>query len=140
MFYKSSKSDLNAGFMILFVQSVLVIAAFSIAPGFMLDSKFLEGGGLYDRLEKLHARTTGTIAVNSAFNCNKYPFLKSSVQDGTLAETPEEINTTRPATLLLQSEKWGMRMFQSSFSRTKDRFLRRKRCEKESHVTFHFVV
>lgn len=102
MFYKSWSSDPYVGFIFTFVPSVRIIAAFFNALGFTHDSQLLEGEGLYNKLEKLHARTGVAIVVNSAFNKSKYPFLDNSAKDETRAETSEEINTIHRANLLHQ--------------------------------------
>ena len=58
--------------------------------------------------------------MDSAFVCNTYPFLINSRKpfpDMTL----NKIEVARDATSMRQSSEWGMRAFQASFPRLKDR-------------------
>ncbi len=64
--------------------------------------------------------TGGKGTVDSAFARNNYPFLIKSrkpLPDITLVE----IELAKDATSMRQSLEWGMRAFQSSFPRIKDR-------------------
>ena len=131
MFYNGWKSDHYVSCIMVFVPSGVIVAAMLNAPGCMHDSQISEYGGLYEKLERFQEKTGGTIVVDSAFDRGRYPFLVKSAQDETSAETPEEVNTIRQATSFRQSAEWGMRMFQGSFPRMKDRFIYEERGERK---------
>lgn len=131
MFYNGWKCDHYVNSVLVFVPSGLIVAAVLNGPGTMHDSLLSEWGGIYEKLESFHAKCGGTIVVDSAFDKGSYPFLIKSAQDETRAEGSEEINLIRQATSMRQASEWGMRMFQGSFPRMKDRFIYEERGERK---------
>jgi hypothetical protein len=98
----------------------IVVACVNV-PGCIHDSTVCEWGNIYTQLGKVHAETGGTCTVDSAFSKKKCDFLIKSSQ--TLPESLEEIIVNADATSMRQSAEWGMRSFQASFPRIKDRIV-----------------
>ena len=84
------------------------------------DSKIALIGKIYEKLNTIYRETGGCCTVDSAFAKNDYPFLIKS-KNPTVDMTPNEIMIAREATSMRQSAEWGMRAFQASFPRVKDR-------------------
>jgi hypothetical protein len=80
-----------------------------------------EWGNIYNQLQKVYDETGGTCTVDSAFSRKKCDFLIKSSQS--LPDTAEGITVNTDATSMRQSAGWGMRSFQSSFPRIKDRLV-----------------
>lgn len=123
MFYNGWKADHYVTNVFVFSPMGTVIACAYNCPGSFHDSTVAEWGGVYDKLEDMFARTGGKCVVDSAFSRGMHPFLIKSAQDETEAEGPSEIVKIRQATSLRQASEWGMRAFQGSFPRIKDRFI-----------------
>lgn len=103
------------------------IAAYN-CPGSFHDSTVADWGNIYTKLAEVHQRTGGKCTVDSAFSRGRYPFLiKSSQSD---PENPEDFCVNTEATSMRQSAEWGMRAFQSSFPRLKDRLLYEEKGER----------
>ena len=98
-----------------------VVVACMNVPGCIHDSMVCEWGDIYTQLEKVHEETGGTCTVDSAFSKRKCNFLIKSSQ--TLPECAEDIVVNAEATAMRQSAEWGMRSFQASFPRIKDRIV-----------------
>ena len=90
-------------------------------PGSIHDSTVAEWGEVYDKLEKVYEKNGGKCAVDSAF-CKKDRdyLIKSGVM---MTGTAHEVLVQADATSMRQSAEWGMRSFQASFPRVKDRFI-----------------
>lgn len=89
-------------------------------PGSVHDSTIAEVGGIYTKLGKIFERCRGKCTVDSAFARKKYEFLiKSGKNNLDLNRMEREVR--KQATSMRQSSEWGMRAFQSSFPRLKDR-------------------
>lgn len=89
-------------------------------PGSVHDSTVASIGGIYEKLKVWYQRCQGQCTVDSAFARKKYPFLiKSGKKNLELNRNEREIR--KQATSMRQSAEWGMRCFQSSFPRVKDR-------------------
>lgn len=89
-------------------------------PGSVHDSTVASIGGIYDKLKVIYESCQGQCTVDSAFARKKYPFLiKSGKKNLELNRNEREIR--KQATSMRQSAEWGMRCFQSSFPRVKDR-------------------
>lgn len=86
---------------------------------------------MYLKLEKEFERNGGRIVVNSAFSRVKYLYLIKSAQDERMAEGAYEHIQCRQAMSLRQASEWGMRAFQGSFPRIKDRFTYEERGERK---------
>ena len=90
-------------------------------PGCIHDSMVCEWGNICNQLQKVCDETGGTCTVDSAFSRKKCDFLIKSSQS--LPDTAEGITVNTDATSMRQSAEWGMRSFQSSFPRIKDRLV-----------------
>lgn len=123
MFYNGWTHDHYVGNVFAFAPSGLIIACTVNCPGTMHDSQICDFGGLYDRLGEYFERYGGRIVVDSAFCRGDFPYLIKSAQDESAANGLEEVVTLRQATALRQAAEWGMRAFQGSFPRMKDRFI-----------------
>jgi hypothetical protein len=88
-------------------------------PGTVHDSSIVTIGNVYKNLEEVYARTGGICVTDSAFSQTNNPFIKSGKP--TVDMTIEELNILEEAPSMRQSAVWGMRAFQSSFPRVKDR-------------------
>ncbi len=98
------------------------------APGSMHDSTIADYTGVYDKLERVYEATGGKVIVDSAFKLRNNPFLiRTSLA---LARTRDGILFQRDAVKLRQSAEWGMRSFQSSFHRLRDRIRYEERGER----------
>ena len=89
-------------------------------PDTVHDSNIALMGEIYKKLEAVYNLTGAKCTVDSAFTRNTYPFLIKSCKP-TLDMTIEGMEITKDATSMRQSSEWGMRAFQSSFPRIKDR-------------------
>lgn len=131
MFYNGWTHDHYVGNVFVFGPNGMVIACVINAPGNMHDSCIAEWGSLYERLEEAFDRTGGRVVVDSAFSRGNYPFLIKSAQDEQGASTALENVQLRQATSVRQASEWGMRGFQGSFPRIKDRFIYEERGERK---------
>ena len=98
----------------------IVVAAMNV-PGCIHDSMVANWGEKYDKLEEVYDRTVGKCTVDSAFSKRRPPYLTKTSQK--LPHGCEEIVINKEATAMRQSAEWGMRAFQSSFPRIKDRII-----------------
>jgi hypothetical protein len=89
-------------------------------PGSQHDSAIARMGCLYEKLQVVYEESGGRCAVDSAFAKNDYNFLVKS-GNKLLTDTRQEAMIKNEATSMRQSSEWGMRAFQSSFPRIKDR-------------------
>ncbi len=89
-------------------------------PGTVHDSMVAIYGNIYNKLEDVFQRCGGRCVVDSAFARNNYTFLIKSEKPA-VDMTLEQMNLAVEATSMQQSAEWGMRAFQASFPRVKDR-------------------
>lgn len=78
-------------------------------PGSIHDSTLAVWGGTHKRLKKVHERTGGICAVDSAFATNAAPYWIRSARDTNKAHSAAEIVRMTEATSLRQAAEWGMR-------------------------------
>ena len=109
--------------MFVFSPAGLIIVCALNAPVSMHDLTVSEWGGLYEKLENGYNLHSGRCVVDSAFSRGHYPFLITSAQDETRPESAEELIQIRQAAAARQASEWGMRAFQGTFPRMKDRFV-----------------
>lgn len=107
-------------------------------PGSVHDSTIAELGGIYDKLGKVFTSCDGKCTVDSAFARNKYPFLIKSGKNNLDLNRSERI-IRQQATSMRQSAEWGMRAFQSSFPRIKDR-IRWEEYGKRKHMVKMMIL
>ena len=89
-------------------------------PGSQHDSTIAEVGGIYKKLGDIFSARGGRCTVDSAFARMNHPFLIKSGKDSVELNRTER-QLLKEATSMRQSAEWGMRAFQSSFPRIKDR-------------------
>jgi hypothetical protein len=119
-FYNGWTCDHYIGAVLVFCpDGTIPICCYNV-PGTVHDSNIAIIGKIYDKLGAIYNLTGAKCTVDSAFARNSYPFLIKSrkpLPDMTL----DEIDIARDATSMRQSSEWGMRAFQASFPRIKDR-------------------
>lgn len=132
MFYNGWTHDHYVGNVFVFAPSGAIIACAYNAPGSFHDSAIAEWGKIYEKLSTCFEETGGRCVVDSAFSKGQYPFLIKSAQDHLSAgNNCEEIIMFRQATSVRQASEWGMRSFQSTFPRMKDRFIYEEKGERK---------
>lgn len=131
MFYNGWTHDHYVGNVFVFAPNGCVINCVINAPGNMHDSCIADWGDMYDKLEAEFQRSGGRVVVDSAFARGSYPFLIKSAQDDRGTEGAFEHIQCRQATSLRQASEWGMRAFQGSFPRLKDRLTYEERGERK---------
>lgn len=130
MFYNGWKHDHYVGNVLVFAPDGTVIACSLNAPGAMHDSVIANWGKVYDKLEVAFDRTGARCVVDSAFSKGYFPFLIKSSQDMPTTSNFGDIIRARQATSARQASEWGMRAFQGSFPRLKDRLAYEERGER----------
>lgn len=124
MFYNGWTHDHYVGNIFVFAPSGVIIACAYNAPGCFHDSQVAECGKVYAKLETCFGATGGCCVVDSAFSRGDYPFLIKSSQDPLMAgSNASGVIKFRQATSARQASEWGMRAFQGTFPRMKDRFI-----------------
>ncbi len=106
-------------------------------PGTIHDSNIATIGRIYEKLGDVYNQTGGRCTVDSAFARNSYPFLVKSCKP-TVDMSIDDIRTAKEATSMRQSSEWGMRAFQSSFPRIKDRIALEYRGQRK--LTMKFLI
>lgn len=137
MFYNGWTHDHYVRNVFVFAPNGVVICCSINAPGSMHDSVIAEWGGVYEKLDAHFRQHGGRCVVDSAFSKGHFPFLIKSLQDNLLASdgTAASITTLRQATSARQASEWGMRAFQGTFVRLKDRFVYEERGERKIVLT-----
>lgn len=105
--------------------------AYINVPGSVHDSAIAEYGRIYDKLESVYERDGAQCTVDSAFGNVTREFLIKSSQDVIHIDNHHERNVAVDATSMRQSAEWGMRAFQSSMPRIKDRIVYEERGERK---------
>ena len=140
MFYNGWQHDHYVGNVLVFVPSGVVIAAAYNAPGCLHDSVIAEWGNVYQKLEETFENHGATCVVDSAFSKGDYPFLITSAQDMPMSNDRNIHQKAQQAISVRQASEWGMRAFQGSFPRLKDRFLRGVWREEDHTSSRHFAL
>lgn len=138
MFYNGWTHDHYISNVFVFAPHAVVIACAINAPGSIHDSIVAEGGRVYEKLEEVLNRTGGTCVVDSAFSRGHYPFLVKSSQDMPATNNYDVVLTSKQASSARQAAEWGMRAFQGSFPRNKDRLVYEQRGERT--LIIHLLV
>jgi hypothetical protein len=99
-------------------------------PGAVHDSQIANYGDIYDKLEIVYQRDGGQCTVDSAFGNVNREFLIKSSQELIHIRSYRARSIARDATSMRQSAEWGMRAFQSSMPRIKDRMKFEERGER----------
>jgi hypothetical protein len=110
-------------------------------PGSTHDSDIAEYGGIYKKLGDVFRRNGGRCVADQAFSGKKFEFVLKSSQSaapllwqnedqGNREVVAHQVAVNIEATSMRQSAEWGMRAFQSSFPRVKDRIIYETRGER----------
>ena len=105
------------------------IVCFNV-PGCVHESQVVWWGNIYNKFEIVWNSDGLKCVLDSAFGKVNREFLVKSSQDHMTADAGitdeqlmiENLQSKRAATSMRQSTEWGMRAFQASFPRVKDRF------------------
>jgi hypothetical protein len=122
-FYNGWQHDHYVSNIFAFAPSGLIVCCSINAPGCMHDSSVADYGKVYDKLEQQYVVTGGKGVVDSAFSRRRHGFLIKSSQTVATNAPRRQVLVQRDATSLRQTAEWGMRGFQGSFPRLKDRFM-----------------
>jgi len=115
-----------------FAPNGTIIAAGVNAPGTMHDSTIADWSGIYEKLGTCYEKFGGKCVADSAFASSGHPFLIKSAPDPSLqTSNPERYELLQQATKLRQASEWGMRAFQGSFPRLKDKLRYEERGERK---------
>jgi hypothetical protein len=122
-FYNGWTHDHYVSAVIIFCPDGTIPAACYNVPGCVHDSTIAEWGNLYTKLKQVYeSPVRGKCTVDSAFSKKRCPFLiKSQQADPDAGDVDAAV--ILQAKSMRQSAEWGMRSFQSSFPRLKDRFI-----------------
>jgi len=107
-------------------------------PGSVHDSQVAEYGNIYDKLELVYDRDGAQCTVDSAFGNITREYLIKSSQELIHINNHHDRQIARDATSMRQSAEWGMRAFQSSLPRIKDRMVFEERGERK--VTLSLMI
>jgi hypothetical protein len=119
-FYNGWTCDHYVGAVLVFCpDGTIPICCYNV-PGTVHDSNIAVIGNIYNKLEEVYNMSGGKCTVDSAFARNNYPFLIKSCKPS-LDMTLTDMDVAKDATSMRQSAEWGMRAFQASFPRIKDR-------------------
>jgi DDE superfamily endonuclease len=132
VFYNGWTHDHYISNLFLFSPDGKVRACYINAPGTFHDSTMANMSRIYDKVDDVHARLGSKIVVDSAFASDGRPSLYKSHQQnfdrrGVQRQNPE---VHRQATSVRQLSEWGMRGFQGSFPRLKDKLNYEERGER----------
>ena len=94
------------------------------APGAMRDSMLMDMGGLYDKMQELATNHRIRMVVDLAFQCVNRPYFIRSSQVHEPTNNEEDFGEYAlhlQTNSVRQYAEWGVRGFQASFPRYKDR-------------------
>ena len=109
--------------------------AYINCPGTVHDSQVADYGKIYDKLESVYERDGAKCTIDSAFGNVSREFLIKSSQELIHIHDYTEQGIAADATSMRQSAEWGMRAFQSSMPRIKDRMKFEERGERKVTLT-----
>jgi len=129
-FYNGWTCDHYIGAILVFCPDGTIPMCCYNVPGTVHDSNIALLGNIYSKLETVYNQTGAKCTVDSAFARNNYPFLIKSCKPS-LDMTIDEMEIAKDATSMRQSSEWGMRAFQASFPRIKDRITMEERGQRK---------
>lgn len=119
-YYNGWTCDHYIGAVLVFCPNGMIPICCYNVPGTVHDSSIAVVGNVYKKLEEVYNRSGGICVCDSAFSRSNYPFIIKSGKP-TVEMNINELNILEEATSMRQSAEWGMRAFQCSFPRVKDR-------------------
>ena len=139
-FYNGWTHDHYVTSVLCFCPDGTIPIAFVNIPGAVHDSQVADYGNIYDKLEFVFERDGAKCTVDSAFGQVSRDFLIKSSQELIHIENHADRNIARDATSMRQSAEWGMRAFQSSMPRIKDRTRFETRGERKVTLTMMILL
>ena len=139
-FYNGWTHDHYVSSVLCFCPDGTIPIAYINIPGAVHDSQIADYGDIYDKLEMVYQRDGGQCTVDSAFGNVNREFLIKSSQDLIHIRSYRARNIAREATSMRQSAEWGMRAFQSSMPRIKDRMKFEERGERKVTLTVMILL
>jgi len=137
MFYNGWTHDHYISCLFLFSPDGLIRACYLNAPGSRHDSTNANYSDVYEKVDKIYEQTGAKVVVDTAFNSGEKASMIKSHQsniDGQ-GRVRRASQLHRDATSLRQMSEWGMRGFQGSFPRLKDRMIYEERGERRIILT-----
>jgi hypothetical protein len=120
-FYNGWTHDHYVSSVLCFCPDGTIPIAYINIPGSVHDSQIADYGNIYEKLQSVYERDGAQCTMDSAYGNVSQNFLIKSLQDLIHIHNCSERNIARDATSMRQSAEWGMRAFQSSMPRMKDR-------------------
>jgi len=139
-FYNGWTHDHYVSSVLCFCPDGTIPIAYVNIPGAVHDSQIADYGDIYDKLETVYQRDGGQCTVDSAFGNMNREFLIKSSQELIHIRSSRARNIARDATSMRQSAEWGMRAFQSSMPRIKDRMKFEERGERKVTLTVMILL
>ena len=99
-------------------------------PGVLHDSTMATMGNLYGKCKRLFEDFHVRGVVDSAFASKRVDYFIKSAQTPPTTGGAHELAVFQDATRVRQMSEWGMRTFQGSFPRLKDRIIYEERGER----------
>jgi DDE superfamily endonuclease len=143
-YYNGWKCDHYVSGVIVFCpDGTIPIVCYNV-PGSVHDSEIAKWGNIYQKLESVYQLCGGRCTVDSAFSASRNDYLIRSANTNYVGETRAEFAASvafnAEATSMRQSAEWGMRTFQASFPRIKDRFVYEERGERKRILKLCFLL
>jgi hypothetical protein len=139
-YYNGWTHDHYVSSVICFCPDGTIPIVFVNVPGAVHDSQIADYGNIYDKLELVYQRDGAKCTVDSAFGNVTREYLIKSSQELIHIEDHQERRIAREATSMRQSAEWGMRAFQSSMPRIKDRMKFETRGERKVTLTMMILL
>jgi len=139
-FYNGWTHDHYVSSVLCFCPDGTIPIAYINVPGSVHDSQIADYGNIYDKLESVYKRDGGQCTVDSAFGNVTREYLIKSSQDLLYIRDYHKQNIARDATSMRQSAEWGIRAFQSSMPRMKDRMKFEERGEQKVTLTMMILI
>jgi hypothetical protein len=123
IFYNGWQHDHYVSNVLVFAPNGCIYICAINAPGAMHYSQIADWGNVYSKLGRVFERHGARCLVDSAFCQVQHPFLLKSSQEDSASSDAHHHLVSAQATSARQAAEWGMRAFQSSFPRIKDRLI-----------------
>ena len=134
-FYNGWTHDHYVSSVLCFCLDGTIPIAYINIPAAAHDSQIADYGDIHDKLETVYQRDGRQCIVDSAFGNLNREFLIKLSQELIRIQSYRARSIARDATSMRQSAEWGMRAFQSSMPRIKDRMKFEERGEHKVTLT-----
>jgi hypothetical protein len=139
-FYNGWTHDHYVSSVLCFCPDGTIPIAYVNIPGTVHDSQIADYGDIFDKLEMVYQWDGGQCTIDSAFGNVNREFLIKSSQELIHIQSYRARSIARDATSMRQSAEWGMRAFQSSMPRIKDRMKFEERGERKVTLTVMILL